>query len=147
MIESLLKQHSETLIAAVTQGSQLDAGQAEQLVPPAITGLQETLSSGDLDLSSLLGGGGLDISSLVSGGALGEILGKLDIGHIASQAGLGEGEARDGLASLIPVAVSLLGERAGGLQGLVGLLGGDSAGSGDAVGGALRGLAGKLFGK
>ena len=46
------------------------------------------------------------------------------------------------LSALIPVVVSLLGDQAGGADGLLSMLGGGAEG-----GGALGALAGKLFGK
>ena len=136
MIETILKEHAGELLSAVTSGSQLDSGQAEGLIPPALGGIGQALCGGDLDLSGLLGGGGDGISAL---------LGKLDIAGIASQAGLSEGQAQDGLSSLIPVALSLLGDKAGGAEGLLSMLGGGGS-AGGAVG-ALSGIAGKLFGK
>lgn len=136
MLETILKEHGSELIGAITGGSGLDAGQAENLIPPALGGIGDALSGGNLDLGSLLGGGGGDIGAL---------LGKLDIGGIASQAGLGEDQARDGLTSLIPMVLSLLGDKSGGAEGLLSMLGGEGGGGGAL--GALGGLAGKLLGK
>ncbi|MEM9175324.1 MAG: hypothetical protein AAGC67_08810 [Myxococcota bacterium] len=137
MLETILKEHGGELIGALTQGSELDASQAENLIPPALGGIGDALAGGDLDLASLLGGGGDGVSAL---------LGKLDVGAIAGQAGLDEGQARGGLTALIPVVLSLLGDKAGGADGLASMLGG-LAGGGEGLGGALGGLAGKLFGK
>ncbi|MCR9094158.1 MAG: hypothetical protein NXI30_08070 [bacterium] len=137
MLETILKEHGGALLAAVTQGSDLDASQAESLIPPALGGIGDAIAGGDLDLSSLLAGGGDGVAAL---------LGKLDVGAIAGQAGLDEGQARDGLSSLIPVVLSLLGDKAGGADGLMSMLGGLGGGNGGGAG-ALAGLAGKLFGK
>jgi len=137
MLETILKEHGGELLGAVTNGSSLDASQAEGLIPPALGGIGDALAGGDLDLSSLLGGGGDGVAAL---------LGKLDVGAIAAQAGLDEGQAQSGLTALIPVVVSLLGDKAGGADGLMSMLGGLAGGSG-AGGGVLGGLAGKLFGK
>ena len=137
MLETILKEHGGELLGALTEGGGLDASQAEGLIPPALGGIGEALAGGDLDLSSLLGGGGDGVASL---------LGKLDIGAIAGEAGLDEGQTRGGLAALIPVVMTLLGDKAGGTDGLASMLGGLAGGS-EGLGGALGGLAGKLFGK
>ena len=137
MLETILKEHGGELLTAVTQGGGLDASQAEGLIPPALGGIGEVLAGGDLDLSSLLGGG--------SDGAA-ALLGKLDVGAIAGQPGLDEGQARGGLTALVPVVLSLLGDKAGGADGLTSMLGGLAGGNGGGAG-ALAGLAGKLFGK
>lgn len=139
MLDTILKEHGEELLGALT-GSGLDASQAEGLLPPALSGITDALGSGDLDLGSLLSGG--------EGGIEG-LLGKLDIGSIASQANLDEGAAQNGLAGLIPVALSLLGDKAGGADGLLSMLGdltGDSSGGGGALG-TLGKLAGSFLGK
>lgn len=136
MLDQLLKEHGGELVAAVTQGSQLDAPQAERLVPPALGQLAELVTgSGGIDLSELLRGGP---------GIVSEVLSKLDVGSIADRAGLEKTEAQDGLSSLIPVVVSLLGDEADGVEGLLSMLGGEGGGGGL---GALGGIAGKLFGK
>ena len=137
MIEALLKEHGSELIAAVTGQTSLDKSQAQELVPPALGGIGDALGGGSLDLSSLLGGGGSAVSAL---------LGQLDLSSIASQAGLDEGQAREGLVALIPVVLSLLGDQAGGAEGLLSMLGGGTGGGAGAMG-ALGGIAGKLFGK
>ena len=137
MLETILKEHGGELLSAVTRDSGLDASQAEGLIPPAIGGIGDALAGGGLDVSSLLGGGGDGIAAL---------LGKLDVGAIAGQAGLDEGQARDGLSALVPVVLSLLGDKAGGADGLMSMLGG-LAGGNEGGAGALAGLAGKLFGK
>lgn len=135
MIEALLKKHSGELIGALTGAGGLDTGEAKSLLPPAISGIGDVLGSGNLDVSKLLG----------SGGAA-ELLGKLDLAGIAASAGLNEGKAQSGLSSLIPVVVSLLGEKAGGADGLLSMLGRGSGG-GSAALGAIGGIAGKLFGR
>ena len=136
MLEDLLKEHGGELLSSLTSGGGLDTSQAEKLLPPAVSGIGEAISGGGLDLGDLLGGGD---------GAVSALLGKLDIGQIASAAGLDQNQAQNGLASLIPAVMSLLGNKAGGAEGLLSMLGG----SGDAAGalGALGGMAGKLFGK
>ena len=136
MLETLLKEHGGELLSSMTSGTGLDTSQAESLLPPALSGIGEALSGGGLDLGALLGGGQTGVSDL---------LGKLDIGQIAGAAGLDEGQAKTGLASLIPAVLSLLGNKAGGADGLMSMLGGGDAKSGAL--GALGGIAGKLFGK
>jgi len=135
MIESILREHGGELLGALEGAGGLSSDQAESLLPPAIGGIGDALSSGDLDIGRLLGGGG--VSSL---------LGKLDVGGIAAQAGLEEGQARSGLQALIPVALSLLGDKAGGAEGLLSMFGGESQGGAGNALGAVTGLAGKLFG-
>lgn len=136
MIETILKEHAGELMGAISQNSELDAGQAERLLPPALGGITDALTSGQLDVAGLLGGGGGGVSAL---------LGQLDIGDIAAQAGLEEGPARGGLTALIPVVLQLLGQESGGAEGLLSLLGGGQGGGGKL--GSVLGAAGKLFGK
>jgi len=140
MLETLLKENGTELLAALTGSGGLDTSQAESLLPAALSGIGDAVGGGELDLSSLMGGGGDGIAAL---------LGKLDIAGIASSAGLETGQAQTGLTSLIPVVLSLLGNKAGGAEGIMSLLGGAGIGEGgtsDALG-ALGGIAGKLFGK
>lgn len=47
---------------------------------------------------------------------------------------------------MIPLVISLLGEKAGGAEGLLAMLGGDNAGGTGAIR-AISGIAGKLFGR
>ena len=134
MLESILKQHGGELLSAIVGSSELDTGQAERLLPPALDGIGQAVGEGGLDLGDLLGGGQ---------GAVSALLGKLDVSAIAGAAGLDEGQAQNGLASLIPVVISVLGDKMGGAEGLLSMLGGDNA----ETLGALGGIAGKLFGK
>ncbi len=136
MIEALLKEHSGELLSSLTGGAGLNASQAKDLLPPAISGIGDALKGGGLDLSDLLGGGS---------GAVSKLLGQLDIGAIAGAAGLDKSEARNGLTSLIPAVISLLENKAGGAAGVMSMLGGEGGQSGTV--GALAGIAGKLFGK
>ena len=135
MIEAILREHGGELLGALQGAGGLSTDQAERLLPPAIAGLGGALSSGDVDVRSLLGGG--DVSSLLA---------RLDVDSIAAQAGIEEGEARGGLRALIPVALSLLGDKAGGAEGLLSMLGGGSQGGVSGALGAATGLAGRLFG-
>ncbi len=139
MLDTILKEHRGELLEAVTQGTSMDTSQAEGLIPPALNEIGTALSSGQVDLSSLLSGMG-------EGGGVQSLLGQLDISGIAAQAGVDEGQAKNGLTSLIPVVLSLLGDKSGGAEGLLSMLGGASGGSGGALG-AIGGIAGKLFGK
>lgn len=137
MLETILKEHGGELLSAVTNNSGLDASQAESLIPPALGEIGNTIAGSGFDVSSLLGGDGSSVASL---------LGQLDVSAIAGQAGLDQGQAREGLTALIPIVVSLLGDKAGGADGLMSMLGGLAGGSAGS-GGGLAGLAGKLFGK
>ena len=142
MLESILREHGDELLGALTGAGGLDRSEAKDLLPPAVDGIGQALSgSGGLDLGRLLGslGGGGGTGAIVS-----QVLGQLDLGAIASQAGVAEGKARSGLEALIPVVVSLLGQK-GGVEGLLSQLGGGKGAAG--LAGAVGGLAGKLFGK
>lgn len=138
MLEAILKEHGGDLLSSMIGSGGLDSGQAERLLPPALEGIGGALGDGGLDLGDLLGGGE---------GAVGALLGKLDIGAIASSAGLGSDETLAGLTSLIPVVVSLLSDKVGGGAGAEGLMSMLSGGDGSDALGAIGGLAGKLFGK
>ena len=137
MLEALLKEHGGELLSSLTGAGGLDQGQAENLLPPALSGIGEALQGGGLDLGSLLSGGGDGPAALLE---------KLNIGEIASSAGLSEDQASNGLASLLPAVMSLLGNNAGGAEGLLSMLGGAEGASGGVLG-KLGGIAGKLFGK
>ncbi len=138
MLETILKEHGGELLAAVTNNTSLDAGQAQGLLPPALGEIGSTIAGSGFDVSSLLGGDGSSVASL---------LGQLDVSAIAGQAGLDQGQAREGLTALIPVVVSLLGDKAGGADGLMSMLGGLAGGDKGGAASVLGGLAGKLFGK
>ena len=125
MWQELLQSHGSDLLSAVTSGSDLNEGQAERLLPPALGGI-----------GALLGGGS---------GAAGDLLSQLDLGGIARAAGLDEGQVQSGLQALIPLVLSLLSDEAGGIEGLLGTLGGGEASEGGL--GALAGLTGKLLGR
>jgi len=136
MLDQLLKEHGGEMIAAMTQGSDLDAAQAESLLPPALGQITDLVKGG---------GGGIDLTDLLGGGsgAVSALLGNLDIAKIANAAGLDQSQTEGGLASLIPVVMSLLGDKAGGAEGLMSMLGGGGSSGGGLD--ALGGLAGKLF--
>ena len=125
MWQELLQSHGSDLLSAVTSGSDLNEGQAERLLPPALGGI-----------GALLGGGS---------GAAGDLLSQLDLGGITRAAGLDEGQVQSGLQALIPLVLSLLSDEAGGIEGLLGTLGGGEASEGGL--GALAGLTGKLLGR
>lgn len=137
MLEALLKEHGGELLSSLTGAGGLDEGQAQNLLPPALSGIGDALQGGGLDIASLLGGGGEGPAALLD---------KLNIGEIASSAGLTEDQASGGLASLVPAVMSLLGNQSGGAEGLLSMLGGGGEGASGALG-ALGGIAGKLFGK
>lgn len=140
MLEALLQAHGDKFLGALTGAGGLDSEEAKNLLPPALGGIGEALSGGGFDLGSLLG----------EGGGVSDLLSQLDIPGIASSAGIEQGKAQTGLASLIPVVVALLGDKAsgaGGVEDLLGMLGGGGESGGAGAIGALGGLAGKLFGK
>jgi hypothetical protein len=138
VLDQLLKEHGGELLAAMTQGGGLEASQAESLLPPALGQMTDLLQGGGngLDLGDLLGGGQ---------GAVEALIGKLDVAGLARAAGLDESQTQSGLTSLIPVVLSLLGDKSGGVEGLLSMLGGEGSSGGGL--GALGGIAGKLLGK
>jgi hypothetical protein len=121
MIEALLEEHSGVLLSTLIESGGFETGKANNFLPAALSGIGKVIGSGDLDLdlASLLEGGG---------GGVSELLGKLDIAGIASSAGLEEGRAQSGLACLVPGVISLLGDQAGGVEGLLGMLDGPGEG-------------------
>ena len=134
MIEQLVAQHAPQLVERLTQGAAggLDATQAKALVPAAGQQLDAAVADGRVALGDLAGGG------------IGPLLAKLDVGAIASAAGIDRATAEQGLAALIPAVQSLLGDPASGAGKVLGGLGGDDA---SALLGAAGKLAGGLFGK
>jgi hypothetical protein len=137
MLEQLLKQHADQLVSAMTQGTRLDADQAKRMLPPALDQIGDTVKggAGGLDLGALLGGGQ---------GAIQALIGRLDLGRIASAAGLSDAQVREGIERLVPAVMGLLQGQGGGVEGLLSALG---AKGGAGALGALGGVAGKLFGR
>jgi len=135
LIQDLLAEHGPKLIdqAVSAASGAVDADQVRALLPPTGQQLDAAVSGGGLDLSALLGGGGLD-----------GLLSQLDIGAIASAAGLDAGTAQQGLQSLLPAIGSLLQSQGGAGELLAKLGGGDAA---EGLLGAAGKLAGGLFGK
>lgn len=134
MLETILMQHRDELVGAITRRSELGEGEARQLLPPALEEIGAALGAGRIDPASLLGEGGQ---------GLGALLGRLDVGGIARAAGLDEARVRGGLTSLLPELIALLGKETGGAQALLGTLGGQGGRAG--VLGALGGLAGRFL--
>ncbi|MEZ4333619.1 MAG: hypothetical protein R3F35_17840 [Myxococcota bacterium] len=137
MLEQLLRQHADPLVSAMTQGTRLDADQAKRMLPPALDQIGDAVQggAGGLDLGALLGGGQ---------GAVQALIGQLDLGRIASAAGLSEAQVREGVERLVPAVMGLLQGQGGGIDGLLSALG---AKGGAGALGALGGVAGKLFGR
>jgi hypothetical protein len=105
--------------------SGFDAGQAQRFLPEASESIMGGIKG--VDLSSLLKA---DVSSQVAG-----LLGNIDIGGLASRAGVDDGLARTGLEKLIPMALGFLKDNQA-MAGLMGLM----DGKGDGIAGLARGL-------
>ena len=125
-IQDLISRHGGELSQELTSKAGLGADQAQSFLPAMAD-----------QLAGALGGGGLDLSALLSGGDLAGLISKLDPSALAAAANLDETSAKRALEAVLPKLLSLLGERAGGVEGLLGALG-DGQG--------LLGAAGKLAG-
>ena len=130
MLKELLADKGPEWIRLLVDKAGMQEGQAASFLPAAAQAVAAALQGGKLDLSSLLGGGGLS-----------SLLGQLDLGALAGSSGVDESTARIGLEQLGPELLGAMRDRAGGLDGLLGALGGGEAGAG-----GLLGAAKKLFG-
>jgi len=144
ILDDLLQQHGGELLGVLQARAGFSADEASRFLPPALGQMLEAARGGGLDLASLLGGGGA--------AGVTELITKMDPGGLAAEADVEVGKARSGLESLLPVALALLQQHAGGASGLLSLLGSQSgqigqSGEGGGALGAVAGLAGSLFGK
>jgi hypothetical protein len=133
LLENLLKDKGADWIGMLVEKAGMDRSQAEAFVPIAVGAIGKLLQGGQLDVGSLLGGGGA-----------GALLGQLDLGALAGGAGVDRSTAEAGVEQLAPEVLGSLKDRAGGLEGLMGALGGEGS-SGDLLG-AAGSLGKKLFG-
>ncbi|MEO1716613.1 MAG: hypothetical protein AAFR76_05830 [Planctomycetota bacterium] len=132
MLNDLLAEHKDDLIAAVMSKLGVNADQGGGFVNKLIEMVQDKVGSGDLDLSALLSG---DLGSLKSALNL-EVLGSaLGGGADKGEEGLGAviGPLKDKLGGMGDAGV-LLGKTTGSIGGGKGL-----GGLGDALGGMLGG--------
>lgn len=128
MLDQLLSGDRSELVKKLTGVLGVDEAKAGSFLTKALDVIQKALSSGKLDPSALLSG---NLSSITS---------NLDLGSLAGLLGGNEAKARDGLGAIIGPLASRLKEQGGGAEGLLSQIGGEQAG------GALKGIAGKLFG-
>ena len=129
LVEQLLGDGVGDAIQGLVGQAGFSPEQAQGFLPVVIQKVLEAVQGGGLDLGALLG----DASSLLS---------RLNAGEIATETGVAETQASAGLEALVPVLLSALSSKSGGLEGLLSGLGGGEAGD---LLGAAKGLAGKLF--
>ena len=132
-LKDILKEKGTELAGGLVDKLGFSTEQAEAFVPEAAASVFDVVKekSGELDLSNLASSAG----SLVDG---------VDAGALAEKVGIDSSQVTSGLGAIVPILLSALQAKAGGLSGLTSMLGGE--GLGKAVGG-VGGIAGKLFGK
>ena len=131
IVQQLLRERGGELAQNLIGEAGFSSDQAEGFLPLALQKVIAVLQGGDLDLGALLGGSGAS-----------SILSRLNVGELATEAGLDEAKAGAGISALIPALLSAIQQGAGGTEGLLASLGGE--GASDLLG-AAGGLAGKLF--
>jgi hypothetical protein len=121
VVDEILGDKGSELTSALL-GVGLNSDEASSFLPPAAGKVLELITGGDLDVFSLLS--------------------KIDRGSLAAESGVSADKVSSGLQALVPVLLSVLQDKAGGVEGILSLLGG-----GDKVSspGALGRLAGKFF--
>lgn len=125
MIQELISDHMDEIVAAITSKLGVNSDQAGGFVTKAIGMIEGLVSKGDLDVKDLASG---NLSALTS---------KLDMGSLGSLLGGGQEQATQGLETLMGPLTSKL--SAGGAMDMLGkLAGGDKGG--------LGGMVGKIFG-
>lgn len=133
-LQDILREKGGDLAAGLVEKAGFSTEQARSFLPEAASSVFDVAKAkaGDLDLSDLAG----STESLVGG---------VDVGALAQKVGIDSSKASSGLQALVPMLLSALGQKAGGLSQLSSLLGGE--GIGKALGGAtdIGGMAGKLF--
>jgi len=127
-VDQFLEENGGELVGGLVQQLGFSKEQAQTFVPIAVSKVLE-----------LLQGGGLDLGSLLGGASAKGVSDRIDVGQLASQAGVSEPLAQQGVESLVPTLLSKLGEQGGGAEGVGALLGGGDASK-------LLGGVGKLFG-
>ncbi len=127
IVKQFLSGRGSELVSMLTQQLGFAPDQAQRFVPAAA---QRVLD--------LVKGGGLDVGKLLSGDAQ-AVVEQVDTSALATEAGVDEARASQGLAAVVPALSDTLKEKAGGAAGVLALLGG-----GDAAGG-LGKLAGSFL--
>ena len=126
ILKQLLGEKQAGWLALLTDKAGFTLEQAKGFLGPALEQVLGALKGGQLDLGALLGG------------SVDEVVSKLDVAGLASQAELDGERAEQGLKELLPDVGATLKEQSGALEGLGDLLGGS--------GGGLKGIVGKLLG-
>lgn len=129
-LKDLIREKGGDMVANLMQNG-FNKEQAGSFVPEA----------GQSVMDALTGGDGFDLEDLGKLSNISALMGKIDLGGLAAKVGIGQGQAKSGMESILPMLLGGMQEKAGALGGLASLLGG-----GGGLG-ALGGLAGKLFGK
>lgn len=136
ILKDILKEKGSELAGGLVGKLGFSAEQAQAFVPEAAASIFDVVKEkgAALDLSDPAS----SASSLVDG---------VDAGALADKVGIDSSQATSGLGAIVPILLSALQEKAGGLSGLTSMLGGE--GLDKALGGAsaISGAAGKLFGR
>ena len=124
LIKGLIADKGGELVTQLVDNAGFDTEQAEAFVPEAFNSVVDAVK------------GGADAED--EGGLLSQI----DVASLASKVGIDTDAASGGLSAILPMVMSLLGDKAGGLGAVASLLGG-----GEGIAGKLGGLAGGLLNK
>ncbi len=114
ILRDLISNHSAELISTLTE-SGFSRDQAENFLPEAGQGIVDAFG----DSSQLIELLGSDTNTVVA-----SILEKIDIGGVASKAGLDESMVNTGFSALIPKVFAIFKDEGGGLASLIGGEGG-----------------------
>jgi uncharacterized protein YidB (DUF937 family) len=124
-IQKIIQEQGPALIQQLTTKLGFDPQQAQGFIQKLLAKVAEVFKGG-FDVKSLLGG---DLSALI---------GKLNLGDIASQVGIDTNKATEGAKAVLPKVVEAF-QKQGGLAGL-------AQSAGGAAGDVLK-KAGEMFGK
>ena len=123
---ALLEEKKATLVQALTGQTDLAPAEAELFVPEAGSAVIDAVASNL---------GELDLDNLDAAGNTASLLGKIDIGGLATRTGLSPEKAAGGLSAIMPMILGFLSSKAGSGGGLMSALGGLGGGAGDMLGG------------
>ena len=115
------------MIEKLTGSAGFSADQAQKFAPAAGSAVVDALKSS---------AGKLDLGDLPSAGNIKALMGLINVGGLASKAGVSADMGTKGLQSILPMILSVVASKGGGAQGLLKILGG----------GGLGGTLGKLGG-
>lgn len=135
-LKDILEEKGAELAGGLVSKLGFQPEQAQAFVPEAAASVFDVVKdkAGDLDFSDLASTTG----SLVDG---------VDVGALAAKVGIDSSQVTSGLGAIVPILLSALQEKAGGLSGLTSMLGGGGLGKALGAVGGIGGVAGKLFGK